>query len=645
VLVLPEPRLAIVQIQLLVPGGSASDPRGQEGLASLTAQMLRHGTTSRSADDFAAAVEALGGSVSASTSAGYSVLSGSFLARDLEAGLELMSSAAIDPIFPEDELLRVRAQVHRTLVQERADVAATADEKALETAFSGQPCAHPVLGTTRSLGALTRDAVRAYYRDAWRPDGALLAIAGDVTPERGFALAADWFGRWVGHSAIATAGPAPLPSPAPRLALLDLPGLGWAEIRMALVLPNRRDGGEAATLAAGAFAAAPTSRLATRQGGIGGGMPRGSLSSVGQARLLMVSAAVPVDSAAAAVTELAPLRRLLAATFPLGFETLAGALAQWQSAQFEGLTADELMGTPGRIAATTADQVADVTRRWLDPGHAVVLVAGPADRLRAGLAGLGAIEDTALEPITAFTALAGHDTLAVATPERVAHARQVVARALEAHGGLAALRGIRDSEIKGQTMLGSPAGDVPAAIDQVRKEPYRLLSVVQVLMRESRQVLNGSRGWFQASVDSLGTPLDSLALIGLRALFTADLPHVLLAAADSGATVIWAGTSRSGTGETDDVEVFTVERERRRYHFDRDSGLLTQIDWFESPAPQAQVVLQKTFSDYRVVDGIRWPFREENRGQGDNARRLDVSSVRLNQGIGDATFDRPRPRP
>jgi predicted Zn-dependent peptidase len=660
VVVIRQPRLPLVQIQLAVPGGSSVDPPGLEGVAALTAQMLRHGTSSRTDEGFAADVDRLGGDVSVQVTHDQSLLTGAFLARDLAAGLELLSNAALDPMFAAEPFDRLRTQAFRALAQARGNPAALADEQVWMLAFAGQPAGHPLFGTPRSLSTITVESLRAYHRDVWRPDHAVLTLVGDVTPEQGFALAADWFGRWAGHAVpVPVARPVAAPS-RPKLALVDLPGMQWAEVRMACVLPPRRAGDEALALATSALVGGPASRLGSLRGGIAGSPPRSSVSLTRAGGLLMIAVAVPVDSAAAAVRRLraelrafvaappaeavlGPTRRASAAGFPLAFETLGGTLTQWQAARLAGLTPDELLRTPERLTSVRADSVGAAARRWLDPAIARVVVVGPADRLRASLAALGPLESVTLEPLSPLSRIAGGDTLTTPTPERLTRGRAALTRALEAHGGLVKLRGIADSEVESRLTIGTGSRQVAADLDQVRKEPYRMVLVSRYLTVQTRQVLDGWRGWLQSDPDSVGMPLDSLGVGGLRATFDSDLPHLLLAAADSAATVIWAGEDRGGPAGSDAVDVLIGAGDRRRYHLDRASGRLAGVDQYDSTDRDARIVARRTFSDVRPVDGIQWPFREERRTPGDNTMRLDVKSVRLNQGVSDLTFVRPVP--
>src|SRR5258708_40260617 len=61
----------IVDFAAVVKGGSVADPAGQKGLASVTARLLRKGTSKSSAQHFAADLDFIGADFSTHASAGY----------------------------------------------------------------------------------------------------------------------------------------------------------------------------------------------------------------------------------------------------------------------------------------------------------------------------------------------------------------------------------------------------------------------------------------------------------------------------------------------------------------------------------------------------------------------------------------------
>src|ERR1700724_2508280 len=101
VLLLEKHGVPIVNFAALVKTGAAADPAGEEGLASITAQLLRKGTQKRTAQQFAADADFTGGSVEAGAGADFSTASGGFLNKDLARGLDFFSDALMHPVFPQ----------------------------------------------------------------------------------------------------------------------------------------------------------------------------------------------------------------------------------------------------------------------------------------------------------------------------------------------------------------------------------------------------------------------------------------------------------------------------------------------------------------------------------------------------------------
>src|SRR6201988_4250767 len=74
-LLLEKHGVPIVDFAAIVKGGSVAAPAGQEGLASVTAGLLRKGTAKRSAQQFAADLDFIGAEFGADASTDYSALS------------------------------------------------------------------------------------------------------------------------------------------------------------------------------------------------------------------------------------------------------------------------------------------------------------------------------------------------------------------------------------------------------------------------------------------------------------------------------------------------------------------------------------------------------------------------------------------
>jgi len=111
VAVFADRRYPIVQVQVLVAAGSRHEEPFEGGAARLTALLLTHGTTSRTADQYAKEVEALGATVAGDATRDFATLSGTFRAADLARGLELMSDAIVNPLLDDASIRATRRQL------------------------------------------------------------------------------------------------------------------------------------------------------------------------------------------------------------------------------------------------------------------------------------------------------------------------------------------------------------------------------------------------------------------------------------------------------------------------------------------------------------------------------------------------------
>ena len=104
--IVEQPEVPLVSMRMVVDAGSAAEPADQPGLASLTAEMLDEGTTTRSALELADELDFLGAEMF--TGSGYesAVASLTTLERNLPAALEVFADVITRPSFPTEELER-----------------------------------------------------------------------------------------------------------------------------------------------------------------------------------------------------------------------------------------------------------------------------------------------------------------------------------------------------------------------------------------------------------------------------------------------------------------------------------------------------------------------------------------------------------
>jgi zinc protease len=223
VLLLEKHGVPIVNFVALLKTGAAADPPGEEGLASITAELLRKGTEKRTAQQFASEVDFTGGSFEAGAGSDFSIASAEFLNKDLTKGLDLLSDALLHPAFPQ-------AEVDKLLAQSRDGVRSAKDEARSVLGiyyngylYNGNGYGRTENGDEISLKRIRREAIVKFYEKYYVPGNTILAVAGDFQTAEMKKRLEDIFGAWPSKPITAVKIPAVPAVKGKKLLLVDKP--------------------------------------------------------------------------------------------------------------------------------------------------------------------------------------------------------------------------------------------------------------------------------------------------------------------------------------------------------------------------------------------------------------------------------------
>ena len=179
--VLQPNRSPLVSFRLLFMTGAASDPKGKEGVAALTAAMLAEGgtraLTKQQIDD---AMYPMASSFGAQVDKEMTVFYGTTHVENLGRYYALISQMLLDPGFREDDFARLKTNAINFLkvsLREGNDEE-LGKEYLYNIIYAGHPYGHHNTGTLGSLERLTLNDVRAFYRDNYTRANMVLGLAG-----------------------------------------------------------------------------------------------------------------------------------------------------------------------------------------------------------------------------------------------------------------------------------------------------------------------------------------------------------------------------------------------------------------------------------------------------------------------------------
>ena len=638
VVVFPTARLPIVHMQLLVSAGSAAEADEQAGVAALTAALLDQGTVSRGAAELAAGFSQLGATFATDCTRDYALVVCDARAEVFENAIELMSDPVLNPLFGGDAFAEARRDEAARVGALHGSLADAVAARLAVDVYGPHPYAHDPAGDPRRLAAIELPVVKTFYRDRWRPDRSVLVIAGDVTPDRAFAAAGEWFGRWEGHATPGRVRPAPRAAAGVRL--FDVPGSDRAEVRIAVPGPGL------ANPAHDSWALA-SAALENRR------LPEGARAETqdGRDASVLVLSATTTPAAAVATAQalvralkeylaappageaLAALRRRVEQHYPLTLGTLGAFTSQWQALDFAGSPAGAIADLGAREAA--ADPAAGLRLLASPP---VILVAGPAATLRAPLeaAGLGAVS---LEAVTGPASAGGAPAPVPVTPAMRSRGRSALDAAVAAHGGAAALQAVKTLVIEGTITLRMNGQDMAGQFSTVRQDPDRFSFATKIMNMESRQMCRGAMGWAFLKTDTtVVMPMDSLGVRKLHASAASDLVHELRMALAADADPVWRGTETIGEHRCDLVEYSTPYGHQR---LSIDTVTHRVLELSSGQGGPGTWLDRRLLSDYRPVNGLLLPWVEERALRGERMWRMTASLVSTNDEIPPALFERP----
>lgn len=394
IVVVENHRLPIVSISLNMPAGSRFDPPGHEGLAGMVAELITKGTTSRTAEQIAEQIERVGASLSASAGADFFRLGTTVLTDHVELGFELLSDVLLNATYPDQELELARRRALSGIRLAKSDPGTLASQFFARELYGDHPYGRHE--TEASVNAITAQTVREFARTRLAPRGALLVLAGDVTPQQARALAQRFLGSWRGGSAAPPALARPPAAKPTNIVLVHRPGSEQSNIRVGnlalapgdplyygAVVANKILGGgtdarlfmilrEQKSWTYGAYSGI------SRPAGIGYFQANTEVRNpvTDSALVELLAQLRRIRTETVSDSELAAAKGFLVGSFPLSIQTPQQIAGQVATVKLLGLGEDYLRTYRERLAAVPARDVQRAAQRVIKTDSLAIVVVG-----------------------------------------------------------------------------------------------------------------------------------------------------------------------------------------------------------------------------------------------------------------------------
>ena len=657
---------AVAARLVLLSAGSIKDPSSMPGVAQMTAALLTQGTEKRSAREIAETIDFLGGTLQATADRDGTTITLDVVKKDLGTGMDLMSDAVLHPAFAPDELDRQRQQVLSSLQVQYADPNYLATLVFARVLYGNSAYGLPEAGTPRSVQEFRRDDFVKFHDANYAPNGALLAFAGDITPDEAFAIAEKYFGLWQKTSVAADIPAAGSLTTGQHIWLLDKPDAVQTQIRLGKFSIRRSDPDYLPLEVTNhIFGGSYNSRLNTEvrikkgltydaSSSLNAHRYAGSLSvntftrteTTVEALKLVMNLLGGMANGEITQRELNFARDYLAGVYPISCETAEQVADRVLIAAAFELPADYNQTYPAKVRAMSLDQVQATARKYFTVKDLDIVLAGNVGAFRDSLkkefpdAQFVEIPFDQIDVVSPDLRAAKQESV-VASPESLAQGQQILMAAAQAAGG-DSLRSVATLGFSESGKIYNPSGDQPLQVNWQVAYPDRSYGQVSLGSVNILQICDGSSSWLKFpdnvrdTTNVIGEFKRGIALFGGGW----GIYQQVLAGNVSGQAL---GEELIGDKKTLGVAV-QLPFAALNLYFDPDSHLLVAAR-YQSKGEEGDVENEQHWSDYRNVDGRQFAFATETNRKGLKLFDSMVESVKINPVVDPAIFTKPADLP
>ncbi len=388
-----------VSINGYVNAGSLFDSDGKLGLADFTASALMRGTEKHNFDNLYNELESVGASLGFDAGVHTTGFHGRALVEDLTLLLDLLSETLRQPIFPDDEVERLRHQLLTGLAIRAQDTSDMADLTFDEILFHGHPYARPEDGFPETIQAITRQDLTDYHRKGFGPRAMAIALVGAVEPKKAMDVIERVLGGWENPNQV------DLPV-MPDLKRLDetvrrhvkIDGKSQADLIIGTNGPRRTDEdyltASLGNSILGQFGMGGRIGDAVREkaglayyaySGLSAGIGPGSWAAnagvnptnVNKATDLIIKELKRFTKSGVTNEELSDTKANFIGRLPLSLESNGGVAGAMINIERYSLGLDYYRRYPDLVKSVTRAEVIDAARKYIDAGRLAIATAGP----------------------------------------------------------------------------------------------------------------------------------------------------------------------------------------------------------------------------------------------------------------------------
>lgn len=643
--------LPLIRGEMRIRGGSREEPAGKVSLVEVFGQVWRTGgTRSKTGDQLDDYLEARAARVETGGGLDSTTISWDCLKENLDEVFNVFVELLRQPEFREDKIPLAKEQVNTEIARRNDDPLEIAGREAQKLAYGvNSPYARTPEYAT--VAAVARPDLLNWHRTFVHPNNIILGVVGDFDSSSMETKLKEAFSSWLKGPAARKAD-VTFHEPKPGIYFVQKDDVNQTSIRMVHLGTTRNNPDYYAIevlneLFGGSFSSRLVTNIRSKKGlayNVGGGVG----ADYDHLGLFRVSMGTKSSTTAASIDalyeeldglskdppaseELKRAKDSILNSFIFRFDSKEKVLRERMAYEFYGYPADFLERYRAGIEKVTKEEVARVAERYIHKDRLAVLVVGKASDFDRPLRSFG--------PVATLDITIPSPMAAKANPSAGSNleGKALLAKVIEALGGEAKVRSVKSVREKVSGRANTPQGEMQFDADQLTVFPDQVWQKMTLPMGEISMVVTPAAAFMAAPMGMQDLPASQKEEI-LKDLKREPL-FIGQHGDDPKFTFSAGGSEKVGDVEAKILHV-NADGAEVLWLIDPANGRILRAS-YQSIGAQGPGLKVVDYSEWKPVEGISIPFKEESTLGGQKDASVEIKQYEINPAVDSKLFEKP----
>tara|TARA_B100000029_G_scaffold389840_1_gene386313 strand:+ start:4849 stop:6984 length:2136 start_codon:yes stop_codon:yes gene_type:complete len=648
-------RLPMINLSARIGVGAVNEPANRIGLAGITGSVMRTGgSTNMSGDDIDETLESIGASVETGIGRISGFASMSVLKNNINIALPILADILMNPAFPDDkiELEKISA---RSSIARRNDNPTNIGFREFSKLIYGPESVYARHSEYATIEEITREDLITFHQKWFHPNNTMLGVWGDFDSDEMVKQISEAFSKWKSGGFRRPTFP-PVDYKFDRsINLIRRENINQSTVVLGHIggLMNNSDYFALQVMndiLSGGFSGRLFRNVRSEQGlayavfgtysanySYPGIFYVGCITkseTTGQAIRSLLNEIRRMKTDKITEQELSLAKESFLNSFVFNFDTRREIINRKMTYEYYGYPPDFLEQTKDKVEKVSAADVQRVARKYLQPDKTQIIVVGNDQTFDEELTFLG--------PVNEIDVRINAPLLEVpnAGPQASIKGRSILRNSVEIMGGFDAFASVESIETTATVKIKRSENEIVIELRSLVSFPDRARLIMETPMGKITRLLIGNQAWI---IDPTGARQQAPPRI--KDSMTEGLWHNLIFLYchinNQNMQIQSLGNDHVEGRETEVLLITPPNLNPFKLFLDKETMIPLKISR-QNISQQGPILIETMLSDYRVINGMKLPFRITNTHNGEQADTFSIQTVTINPDIPPTVFEQPK---